>query len=315
MPLQPAPFHSELAEGPDGGQAWWVPSEDGVRLRIGGWRRDDAKGTILVFNGRTEYIEKYGRNASDFLANGYNVLSIDWRGQGLADRLTGDPMAGHVRDYSDYQKDVRTLMAHAGDLGFEGPYFLLGHSMGGAIGYRALANGLPVQAAVFSGPMWGLVLPMMFRPFARWIANAATAFGRGKHYVLTGSAESYPATQGFEGNELTNDRDMYAYLQRQAQGVDGFALGSPTMNWLARSFDEIEFIQTSYAPKVPCRTFIGSDETIVDNYKIRERIARWPGAQVVEYPGGRHEMLMDTPELRGRMTDEILQFFDQHHAA
>lgn len=315
MTLESATFYSDLAEGPKGGQAWWVTTDDGVRIRIGGWRTDGAKGTVLLFDGRSEYIEKYGRNAQDFLSRGYNLLSIDWRGQGLADRLTNDPAAGHVCDFDDYQRDVAALMAHAAELGFHGPYFLIGHSMGGGIGYRALTNGLPVQAAAFSGPMWGLTVPPAFRPFARLIARTAVGLGMGRRYILTGSSENYIDTQEFDGNELTNDPDMYGYLRKQVRSVPEFALGSPTMKWLAKAFQEIEFIQTSDAPDIPCKAYVGTDEEIVHPDKIKDRIARWPGAEIVEYEGGRHEMLMDTPELRARMTNDILQFFDQHHAA
>lgn len=315
MSLTPATFYNDLADGPQGGQAWWATTEDGVRIRIGGWHADDAKGTVLLFNGRSEYIEKYGRNAADFLSHGYNLLSLDWRGQGLADRQTKDPNAGHVCDFEDYQKDVRALMANAKEAGFDGPYFLIGHSMGGGIGYHALADGLPVKAAAFSGPMWGLTVPLVFRPFARLIARTAVAFGRGHDYILTGKPESYLIYQDFDGNELTNDPDMYAYLRKQVENVPGFALGGPTMKWLAKAFEEMEFIQTSEPPKVPVKAYVGTEEEIVHPDKIKDRIARWPGAEVVEYEGGRHEMLMDTPELRGRMTDDILQFFEQHRAA
>ena len=36
------------------------------------------------------------------------------------------------------------------------PWRLLAHSMGGTIGLRALTRGVPVAAAVFSAPMWGI---------------------------------------------------------------------------------------------------------------------------------------------------------------
>lgn len=311
----PAEFHSKLSEGPEGGQAWWVTTSDGVRVRIGGWKRDNAKGTVLIFNGRTEYIEKYGRNAHDFLANGFNVMSIDWRGQGLADRLIDDERAGHVCKFSDYQRDVAAMMEHAEELGFGGPYFLIGHSMGGIIGFRAVFEGLKVEAAVFSGPMWGIKLPLLFRPSARLIARVAVAIGKGRHYVLTGSPDSYVDTNEFEGNELTNDPSMFAYLQNQVRSVPRFALGSPTMKWLRNAFEEIDFIQSAKAPDVPCMTYLGGEEDIVNVNKVRARAANWPGAKLIEIPGGRHEMLMDTPELRGKITNDICAFFDAHRAA
>ena len=87
MDLAPAPFHADLAEGPAGARAHWVHTSDGLRIRLGHFPAEEPRGTVLLFPGRTEYIEKYGRTASDLAAGGYDTLCIDWRGQGLADRL------------------------------------------------------------------------------------------------------------------------------------------------------------------------------------------------------------------------------------
>lgn len=312
MALEPANFYDDLADGPAGGQAWWVTTKDNVRIRIGGWQREDAKGTVLLFDGRSEYIEKYGRNAKDFLANGYNLLSIDWRGQGLADRLTKDPAAGHVCDFPDYQNDVKAMMDHAEELGFNGPYFLIGHSMGGLIANRSIAEGLSVQAVAFSSPMWGVIIPRALRPFAKLIASTAVSFGKGHSYVLTGSSDNYIDTAEFEDNELTNDPEMWDYLRNQVRAVPEFALGSPTMKWLFKAFEEFDFMHGSKAPNLPCITFLGTDEKIVHPDKIRQRMAKWPGSKLVEIPGGRHEMLMDTPELREKIANDICAFFDEH---
>ncbi len=313
--METAEFHNDLADGPKGGQAWWVTTDDGVRIRVGGWRTDGAKGTALLFTGRTEYIEKYGRIAHDFIDRGYNVLSVDWRGQGLADRIIDDPQAGHVCDFPHYQHDVKALMDHAEEAGFPGPYYLIGHSMGGGIGYRALAEGLPVQAAAFSGPMWGIEVPLAFRPFARLIAATAVTLGKGHSYVLTTSPDSYLVTQDFNGNELTNDPEMYEYMREHVKSVPKFGLGGPTMKWLMKAYEEMDFIQSSTAPDLPVKAYLGSDETIVHPGKVRTRIANWPGAEIMEVPGGRHEMLMDTPELRHKIANDICDFFDDHQAA
>ena len=313
--MDTAEFHNELSEGPDGGLAWWATASDGIRIRCGGWLSEKPKGTVLLFDGRSEYIEKYGRNAHDFVSNGYNLLSIDWRGQGLADRLTDDERAGHVCKFSDYQRDVQAMMNQAEEAGFAGPYYLVGHSMGGIIAFRSLAEGLPVNAVAFSSPMWGIIVPVVFRPFANLIATVAVALGKGRDYVVTGSSDNYVDTHEFEGNELTNDPAMYEYLQKQVRAVPEFALGSPTMNWLLHAYKEIDYVQSAKAPDTPCLTYLGTDEQIVNPRKVRTRAQSWPGAKLVEIPGGRHEMLMDSPELRTQIANDICAFFDEHQAA
>ena len=112
--MHAAPLFDDVAQGPEGGTAWWISASDGVRLRVGLWNRDAKGGTVLLFPGRTEYIEKYGRAAAHFADCGYATLVLDWRGQGLSDRLTTDAMAGHVHEFADYQRDV-AAMVEAGD--------------------------------------------------------------------------------------------------------------------------------------------------------------------------------------------------------
>lgn len=121
MSLQSAPFYGDAAQGPADGRAYWLTAEDGVRLRVALWNPSGAQGTVLLFPGRTEYAEKYGRAAADFAQRGYCTLAIDWRGQGLADRLLPDTMLGHVGRFADYQLDVLAMTRAAEALGLPRP--------------------------------------------------------------------------------------------------------------------------------------------------------------------------------------------------
>ncbi|MEP5187140.1 MAG: alpha/beta hydrolase, partial [Marinomonas sp.] len=181
-----APLHEDIARGPGGGSAHWIHTHDGLRLRAGHWPaqtsdQTPAKGTVLLFPGRTEYIEKYGDAAAIFAQNGLGTLAIDWRGQGLADRLLKDAVLGHIDEFANYQADVAAMIELATTLELPKPWFLLGHSMGGAIGLRALMEGLPVQAAAFSAPMWDIKLPGPLRPVAYGMGAFARPFGLGTH--------------------------------------------------------------------------------------------------------------------------------------
>ena len=121
--MEAAPLFESLAEGPDDGRAFWCRAEDGVRLRTAVWPGGD-KGTVLLFPGRTEYIEKYGRAACDLLKRGYTTVTIDWRGQGLSDRPLADLLTGHVHEFVDYQKDVRAMVLLAEALDLPRPFHL-----------------------------------------------------------------------------------------------------------------------------------------------------------------------------------------------
>ena len=67
--------------------AFFIKPVDGVNLRIAIWNETSSKGTILLQSGRTEFIEKYYEVIQEFINRGFCVALMDWRGQGLSDRV------------------------------------------------------------------------------------------------------------------------------------------------------------------------------------------------------------------------------------
>jgi lysophospholipase len=307
--MSDAPLLAALAEGPADGRAAWLTASDGVRLRVALWGGDADRGTVLLFPGRTEAIEKYGRTAADLRARGFATAVIDWRGQGLSDRLHGDPALGHVARFDDYQRDVAALMAHVRAAGLPEPLFLLAHSMGGAIGLRALIEGLPVQAAAFSSPMWGIAIAPHMRPVAWTLSTLARPVGFG-HVMAPGQpAESYLIRAPFAGNTLTTDADMWDYMRRQIAAEPRLGLGGPSLAWLNEALRETRRLARRPSPAVPVVTFLGLAERIVVPAAIRARMARWPGGELVEVPGAEHEVLMETPARRAMILDRVAAHF------
>ena len=312
--LEAAPLFEDIAGGPAGGVAHWLTTSDGVRIRVGHWPLAGAKGTVLIFPGRTEYVEKYGNTAQALQDRGYASLAIDWRGQGIADRMTPKRAIGHVGAFSDYQKDVTATLAYAQEVGLPRPYFLLGHSMGGCIGLRALIEGLDVQAAMFSAPMWGVQMATLLRPVAWGLSAMSTPLGFDQNIVPGQSEESYPLRETFEANTLTNDPEMWAQFGTQLRQQPDLGLGGPSLRWLNASLREMHQLSTAPSPQVPCLTYLGTDEVIVDPSRIRERMAKWPNGVLRVIEGGKHEMLMDMPEMRDMIFDETTAFFDKQVA-
>jgi lysophospholipase len=304
-----APLFDDMAQGPEGGAAWWISASDGVRLRVGLWNRDAKGGTVLLFPGRTEYIEKYGRAAAHFAGCGYATLVIDWRGQGLADRLTTDAMAGHVHEFADYQRDVAAMVEAATRLDLPRPWHLLAHSMGGCIGLRAVMQGLDVQTCAFSSPMWGIHMAQALRPVAWSLSWGSRQVGMSHHYAPGTAGAHYVLEEPFESNKLTNDREMYDYMAGQLRAHPELGLGGPSLRWLHEALRETRDLARAPSPDLPCLTILGSDEQIVDVPRVIDRMAHWPGGHLEMVPGGRHETLMDTPDMRGRLLRQLCDFY------
>lgn len=309
--MENAPFFDDIADGP-AGTAHWITTADGLRIRVAHWTGADVKGTVLLFPGRTEYIEKYGTAAAELLARGYASIVIDWRGQGLADRTSNVAAMGDVAEFSDYQDDVTAAVAHARALNLPEPFYLLAHSMGGCIGLRALHNGLPVAAAAFSAPMWGVILSPVLRPFA-WIASTiATKIGKGTIMSPGQTTQSYVLRETFEANTLTNDPDVFATLKSQLTAHPELGLGGPSLRWLNRSLREMRRLSKMPSPDVPCCTFLGTSEAIVDPERIHIRMDNWSNGTLHMIEGGKHEVMMEAPKVRTHVFDTLTAHFDQH---
>ena len=295
--MENAPLFDDIAKGPDGGSAFWVNASDGVRLRVAHWP-GGTKGTVLLFPGRTEYIEKYGPAAADLQALGYGTLTIDWRSQGLSDRLTDDPMLGHVGDFADYQLDVVAMVAVAKELNCQRPYYLMGHSMGGCIGLRALHNRLDVKAVGFTGPMWGLHMSAFLHTISGPLTAVLSAMGQGENYAPTTKNITYVKDAVFQNNMLTTDPDMWAFMQQQATAHPELTLAGPSVSWLRSALVETGSLQRTPTPIIPTVTHIGSLERIVDPVPVKAMMAGWKNGQLEIVPGCEHEIILEKPTAR-----------------
>lgn len=309
--MESAPFFDDVAYGPAGGEAHWVVASDGVRIRVAHWPAASAKGTVLIFPGRTEYIEKYGDAAKAFAARGFASLAVDWRGQGLADRLLSERALGHVGAFSDYQLDVAAVMAHAAALNLPKPYFVMAHSMGGCIALRALHEGLDVKAAAFSAPMWGLSLAAWLKPLAYMLPAVATRVGKGDTLAPGQSLDTYVLREDFELNTLTCDQPMWERLQEQARAYPDLSLGGPTLHWLSEANTEMDALHEMVSPNYPALTFLGTAEKIVDPERIRNRMSRWSEGKLEVLKGAEHEVMLELPATRKRVFDMA----DAHYSA
>lgn len=308
--METAPLYSDIAEGPEGGAAWWLRTQDGVRIRLGYWAHEAPRGTVFLFPGRTEYIEKYGLMASELAEHGYAMLAIDWRGQGLADRALDDKMKGHIGDFSEYQHDVEAVMEAAKTLDLPRPWHLIGHSMGGCIGLRAMMNGIDVESAGFSAPMWGLVVTPIMRPLAWAVTEIAHRLRFGHCYLPGTVPETYVNVAAFEGNNLTSDLEMYDYMRSQVAQHPELKLGGPTMTWVNKALRETRALAALPAPDYPTYTALGTAEVIVDPNRIKTRMNNWPNGKLEIFEGARHEVLMEGKDVRAQFLNGCVRMFE-----
>ena len=122
-----------------------LKTPDGVSLRFARWAPPPGrKGTVCLFQGRAEFIEKYFETVRDLRARGFAVATLDWRGQGLSERALRQRRKGYVRNFSEYDIDLATFMHEVVLPDCPPPVFALAHSMGATVLMRAAYHGPPL---------------------------------------------------------------------------------------------------------------------------------------------------------------------------
>ena len=64
------------------------------------------------------------------------------------------------------------------------------------------------------------------------------------------------------------------------------------------------------SPDVPCVTFLGTEEAIVDPARVHQRMEQWPRGELVVLENGRHEVLMEIPTIRNQVLDVSADLFN-----
>ncbi len=311
MVLTPAPFNTLPGDQIPRAQAFWLQTEDDIRLRAAHWpAARDTQGTVLLFQGRAEYLEKYNSVALELNEAGFDVLSLDWRGQGLSDRLQPLTRLSHIHDFADYQRDVLEMVIAAGDLDLPQPWHLLAHSMGGMIGYRSLLADLPVASAVFSAPMWGINFGFYPKPLVRLWAKSGPLLGRGeKQCPGSGRARNFVLRTSLAQNPLTADGIRWGRLIAEADNWPELTLGGVSYDWLVAALRECDHIRSLPPPAQPCLIGVSPQDRVISNRAISARLQGWQDGELLELVGSRHEPMIERAPIRRLFINSLIRHF------
>jgi lysophospholipase len=288
---------------PGHGKVWFATTRDGAQLRFASWRPTvkPVRGTIVVIQGRAEFIERYSETVAELRRRGFHVLSFDWRGQGGSQRFVRRGRKGHVGWLRHYENDLALVMAQMREL-LPAPYFVLAHSMGAAICLDAARrDALPVSRLVALAPMLGLT--MIERPqAASRLASLLFWLGLGKFFVPGGS-DTAIATKPFEGNRLTGDSARYARNSALSAAARELSIGDPTIGWVRTAFQLMARLNAPSAAldvRVPTLVIAAGRDPVVSTPAIERFAARLKTGSALVLPTARHEILMETNEIRAQ---------------
>ncbi len=266
--------------------------------------RTKSRGSFLLSPGRTEYIEKYARTILELTSRGYNVMTVDHRGQGMSDRMGRHNQSGDIDDFANMTTHFANAFTHFADK-MTPPHYLISHSMGGMIALDLLLKNLvpSIEKAVFNAPMFWLS-PF---PAFRAMVQSLCAIGLAGHAAPTLRDRWRPWE--FATNDVTSDSANFARNNALMLKDARLQLGGATNNWIKSAFKMMSQFTNSAVKelKIPMLMIIAGNENIVDNeaiYRIGNAI---PNCTLKCIDGAMHEILVEKEEYR----QVWWQYFDE----
>jgi lysophospholipase len=292
---------------PSGGTVGSFRGYDGAELRYARWdaTRLPRRGTVCLFSGRAEFIEKYFEVIADLRRRGFAVATMDWRGQGGSQRMLSNPRKGYVRGFWEYDRDLIRFMKDIVLPDCPPPFIGLGHSMGGNILLRnATMPGLWFERIILSAPMIALPESCLGTTASRAMiyAEVSSLLGMSTAYVVGGSDE-LASNAKFEGNSLTSDYERWIRTRAVLDRAPALGLGSPTVSWLKGALRSCRLLGATDFPariNVPLLMFAAANDSVVSTRAIEDFAVRAKVSSCILMPGSQHEILQENDAVRTR---------------
>jgi len=294
---------------PKGINAYFVPMDDGIKLRVCHWLNDSAetKGTVLLQQGHNEFIEKYYETIQELLDKNYSVIAFDWRGQGMSDHQLEDIHKAFIKDFKRHDKDLRYILEEIIENNFPKPLIGIGHSMGGCLMLSAFHD-LPNKFShgILSAPMLGFKNERFLRT-----SSSLINFFRKDYDYLLGSRPNMGIETPFNKNELTSDPVRYKRIISLVRKHPDIRLWGVT-NAFAKAVNKRFKImrKKNWAEEISLNILIINNikDRVVDPNKINTMQKRLQNSKIIEFKETEHEIFMEKDSERKILWNKINKF-------
>jgi lysophospholipase len=290
---------------------WTAP--DGWPLRTLEWPQPAGvkpRGSLIFAGGRGDFIEKYLEPLGHWHARGWNVASLDWRGQGGS---RGDIQGGHLDSFDPLVADFAALADHW-LAKHPGPHVAIAHSMGGHLLLRVLAEHRPAfAAAVLVAPMIRINARPVPHRLGRRMAAVLARIGLGRRPAWRENERPHLPGANRQAY-LTSCADRYADELWWKLSQPGYALGPPTWGWLDAAYRSIDglTLEKMAGAALPILILGTEQDRLVSPNAIRRAAQALPRAELVMYPAAAHELLRESDAVRLDVLAAIDAFLDKH---
>lgn len=284
-------------------------TRDGHSIRRIDWAAPaPVKGSILFLPGRGDFYEKYLETLYHWAGQGWRVTASDWRGQAGSGRLGADPVTGHIDDFATWVADLADLWARW-TAETPGPHVLAGHSMGGHLVLRTVAEGRADPAAlILSAPMLGFTGQVLPVPLMHVLAKGMKALGDPRRPAWKWSEKPGEVPDARAGL-LTHDPDRYADELWWRAHRPELVMGPGSWGWVERAYASMRLLaDPALLARVTCPVVIvATDNDKLVGYGAIDRAARaLPDVRLINYgKAAHHEVLREADPVRDRALAEI----------
>lgn len=266
---------------------------------------------IIFAPGLGEFSEKYFELANILVRLGYHFHTFDWRGQGGSPRYLKD----HFRRHSlGFDLDVRDLVQfsthHVPDTA---PKIYIGHSMAGLIGLMTIKDHPSLfKAGIISAPAFG-VSDKRLNGLESLLASVSLPKNILERYVPGGHGWTIrdDIRNIFKAHDYTSDPIRMKLHDEWSAANPALRLGTPTIGFAQEISRAITAIRQKGVPesvRTPVLIFSAGQDKIVRNTEIFNMAARIPGAFHTHISAAKHEIFLETDDIRGPVMRNIHNF-------
>jgi len=278
-----------------------------------GWAKPEngaPKGVVILLQGLQESTEKFYETARFFIAEGFGIVLFDWQYQGRSARHLDNFHKRHSDGFDTDVDDLKRLIEEEIKYIFPDiPLHFLSHSTGGNIALRYLIT-YPndIKSASFSAPLMGIYGLSRFPDFL--ILTLLKFLNLAPNAYVPGGSDWREDDRPSDGTgKFSSDPARDAIANKLYLFDESLQGGSPTNAWLRAAYRSMMYLKNSGALKqikTPCYFGLAENDIIVCTKTALKVLPQIPNAQIDVLPNAKHEILMETDDIRGQFLNNAL---------